>query len=71
MHMYKSFDDFKKLVSDNADDIHKSIVQRVSDYQRSIPQDDMRSENHMRAWSEICVMEMLERYHKWLSEPER
>lgn len=65
----KNFDDFKKYVIDNREDMHTSIHQKVLSIADKQKFNDSIEEHefYRRAWVGISVMEMLEHYHNWLS----
>ena len=63
------FEDFKKYVSENGDEIHSSIHQGVLKATEKQHFEDIGEEHEFnrRAWVEIGIMEMLEHYHNWLN----
>ncbi len=65
----KDFNDFKKYVSENGQEIHSTIHQRVLKAvdSHTFEDSDEKSEFYHRAWVEIGIMEMLEHYHNWLN----
>ena len=65
----KNFEDFKKFVNENGDEIHSSIHQKVLNATNSQNFDDIGEKNefYRRAWVEIGIMIMLEHYHNWLN----
>lgn len=65
----KDFNDFKKYVRKNAQEIDSNIHQKVLKYidSQNFKDDGEKSEFYHRAWVEIGIMEMLEHYHNWLN----
>ena len=65
----KNYDDFRKYVLSNGQEIHSSIHQKVLETTNKQNFDDIgeKHEFYRRAWVEIGIMEMLEHYHNWLN----
>lgn len=65
----KDFEDFKKYVRENNNEIHSSIHQSVLTATDKQHFADVGEEHefYRRAWVEIGIMEMLEHYHNWLN----
>ena len=65
----KSFNDFKKYVSENGDKIHSSINQAVLGAMDKQNFEDVGEENefYRRAWVEVGIIKVLEQYHNWIN----
>lgn len=65
----KDFNDFKSYVNENGMEIHSTIHRKVVDATEKQNFDDIGEEHefYRRAWVEIGIMEMLERYHNWIN----
>lgn len=65
----KNFDDFKKYVSTNGQEIHSAIHKKVLETTDNQNFNDIseKHEFYRRAWVEIGIMEMLKHYHNWLN----
>ena len=63
----KDFKDFKALVMEDSEQIATDIKNRVDMYAAQSQSKDLDT-YYKRAWAEFTTLELLERYHQWLSD---
>lgn len=61
----KKFNDFKEIMNNNYKEFHETVICKTNIYLENHP--DLSDEGRLMAYSEICSMEMLSRYHEWLN----